>query len=157
VFGIAPSVRLPQRISTYVRGTRLPAWLHVTVFKEFVKLGIIVFAHGSRIESANQAVRITAAALAEAGGFAHVEPAFLELGEPNLEGAVAKLAAMDVTLVIVVPYFLTLGIHLERDLPALVQAISTKFNNLKIVVTPPLDGHPGLVGILRDRVRDARH
>jgi len=42
--------------------------------------GIIVFAHGSRIEPANQAVRSVAAGLARAGNFPHVEAAFLELG-----------------------------------------------------------------------------
>src|SRR5439155_22721967 len=80
--------------------------------------GIIVFAHGSRIEAANEAVRATAAELARAGSLQHVEAAFLELGEPNLEEAVAKLAASGVERIIVVPYFLTLGIHLERDLPS---------------------------------------
>jgi len=123
------------------------------VFEESVKPGIIVFAHGSRIEAANQAVRSTAAELARAGGFPHVEAAFLELGQPNLEGAVARLAGLRVSRIVVVPYFLTLGIHLERDLPALVQSISSLYKELEIIVAAPLDGHPSLVGILEDRIR----
>ena len=48
--------------------------------------GFILFAHGSRIESANQAVRDVAARMAASGQ--HVaEPAFLELGQPDLAGA----------------------------------------------------------------------
>ncbi len=117
--------------------------------------GIIVFAHGSRVESANEAVRAVAAGLARAGGLLHVQAAFLELGRPDLEGAVASLAEERVERIIIVPYFLTLGLHMERDLPRLVSDISSKYNGLQIAVTPPLDGHPGLIDVLLDRVRHA--
>lgn len=115
--------------------------------------GIIVFGHGSRIESANQSVRDAARALAQAGGFDHVEPAFLELGTPDLAGAVSLLAAQGIRRITVIPYFLTLGTHLERDLPRLVKDISRDNNGLEITVTLPLDGHPGLVAALLDRAK----
>jgi sirohydrochlorin ferrochelatase len=113
--------------------------------------GIIVFAHGSRIEPANQAVRDVAAHLARAGNFAHVEAAFLELGQPPLHGAVTALLSKGVGSVLVIPYFLTLGMHLERDLPRLVDAIVQAHPGLAISVAPPLDGHPALVQALLDR------
>jgi len=75
--------------------------------------GIIVFAHGSRLEPANEAVRSVARQLVGAGRFETVEAAFLELGEPSLEGAVEALVGRGVHDILVVPYFLTLGIHLE--------------------------------------------
>jgi sirohydrochlorin ferrochelatase len=120
-----------------------------------VSTGIVVFAHGSRIESANQAVRAVAAGLALAGGFEHVSAAFLELGQPDLEGAVTRLSEKGVEEVVVVPYFLTLGLHLERDLPRIVEDATRKFNHLRISMTAPLDGHPALVQVLLDRVRSA--
>ena len=115
--------------------------------------GIIVFAHGSRIEPANQAVRKVAADLARAGAYPAVEAAFLELGRPNLEEAADLLAAEGVERVIIVPYFLTPGMHLERDLPALVERISKKHKDIKIHVSLSLDGHPSLVQILADRIQ----
>jgi sirohydrochlorin ferrochelatase len=118
-----------------------------------VTTGIIVFAHGSRIEPANQAVRAVAADLARAGGYPAVEAAFLELGRPSLEEAADLLALRGVERIIVVPYFLTPGMHLERDLPVLVERISQKYKDIEIQVTLPLDGHPGLVQVLADRVR----
>jgi sirohydrochlorin ferrochelatase len=118
-----------------------------------VTTGIIVFAHGSRIEAANQAVRSAAADLARAGDCPIVEAAFLELGRPSLEEAADLLVARDVDRLVVIPYFLTPGTHLERDLPALVARISNKYNNIQILVTASLDGHPGLVQILADRAR----
>jgi sirohydrochlorin ferrochelatase len=117
--------------------------------------GYIVFAHGSRVESANEAVRSAAAALARAGGFDRVEAAFLELGDPDLAGAVGRLAAAGVDRVVVIPYFLTLGLHMERDLPRLIHNISNQYNGLEIAVTSPLDGHPGLVQALLDRATKA--
>jgi sirohydrochlorin ferrochelatase len=113
--------------------------------------GIIVFAHGSRIEPANQAVRSVAADLARAGNFAHVEAAFLELGQPALQGAVTTLLSNGVTRILVIPYFLTLGMHLERDLPRLIDAIAQAHPGIEISVTKPLDGHPALVQALLDR------
>jgi sirohydrochlorin ferrochelatase len=118
-----------------------------------VTTGIIVFAHGSRIEPANQAVRLAAADLARAGDYPIVEAAFLELGRPGLEEAADLLVARGVERIVIIPYFLTPGLHLERDLPALIERISKKNNNIQILVTASLDGHPGVVQILTDRAR----
>ena len=115
--------------------------------------GIIVFAHGSRIEAANQAVRSAAADLARAGDCPIVEAAFLALGRPTLEEAADLLVARGVERLVIVPYFLTPGRHLERDLPAIIERISRKNKNIQILVTASLDGHPGLVQIMADRVR----
>lgn len=117
--------------------------------------GLIVFAHGSRVESANEGVRAVARELARLGSFRFVEPAFLELGEPDLAGAVARLANQGIRQMVVLPYFLTLGLHLERDLPRLVAEAGARFPDLEIRVTPPLEGHPALVQSLLDRARQA--
>ncbi len=117
--------------------------------------GYILFAHGSRVESANQAVRDVAGAFARAGGFTLVEPAFLELGIPDLAGAAARLASAGADRIVVIPYFLTIGLHMERDLPPLVHSISLQHSGLPISVTPPLDGHPALLQVLLDRALHA--
>jgi sirohydrochlorin ferrochelatase len=116
--------------------------------------GIVVFAHGSRIEAANEAVRAVAANLSRAGDFPAVEAAFLELGAPDLEGAVVRLLSRGVNRVLVLPYFLTLGIHLERDLPRIAEQISRSHGTVEIRLAQPLDGHPALIAILLDRARE---
>src|SRR3954454_19300167 len=118
--------------------------------------GVIVFAHGSRVESANEAVRTVAAELAKVGGV-RAEAAFLELGQPDLPGAAARLVEAGVDSITVVPYFLTLGLHMERDLPPLIATISNTYTGLPIAVTAPLDGHPALVQALLDRALSATH
>jgi sirohydrochlorin ferrochelatase len=120
-----------------------------------VSAGVVVFAHGSRVEPANEAVRAVARELARAGGFGHVEAAFLELGQPDLPAAVARLAAAGVSRVVVIPYFVTPGLHLERDLPRIVAAISRTYPDLDLEVTSPLDGHPLMTQVLLDRAHEA--
>jgi sirohydrochlorin ferrochelatase len=120
-----------------------------------VKTGIVIFAHGSSVESANEAVRAVATHVSKVSGFELVEAAFLEGGRPDLDGAVERLAAAGAERVIVAPYFLTLGLHLQRDLPRIVADVSLARPGLEIRVTPPLDGHPALAAALVDRVRKA--
>ena len=118
----------------------------------------VVFAHGSRIEAANEAVRAVSSGLARVlaqTGDPMVESAFLELGVPDLHGAVEKLVARGADRIVVIPYFLTLGRHVERDLPRLVEDLSNRHGGIKIEVTPPLDGHPSLLQILLERAQGA--
>lgn len=117
--------------------------------------GIIFFAHGSSVESANEAVRQVARTAAEQGGFDLYESAFLECGQPGLPGAVDLLIARGATNLLVVPYFLTLGLHLQRDLPRIVAEASQQHPDVPIQVTAPLDGHPALAAILVSRAQEA--
>jgi sirohydrochlorin ferrochelatase len=116
--------------------------------------GIIVFAHGSRVEAANQAVRSVASDLARTGGFAHVEAAFLELGQPDLPSAADGLISRGVDRLIVLPYFLTPGLHMERDLGPLIAKISARHPGIEVLAAPSLDGHPALIQALVDRARN---
>ena len=115
--------------------------------------GYIVFAHVSSIESANEAVRTVAADMKRRGNLDIVEAAFLEGGQPSLAGALASMADR-VSHVVVVPYFLTLGLHLKRDLPRLVDEVKQTHPNVRIDVAPPLDQHPAMVDALLDRARE---
>jgi sirohydrochlorin ferrochelatase len=120
------------------------------------KTGVVFFAHGSSIESANQAVRDVARAAAALAGFELWEAAFLEGGRPDLAGAAARLVDAGATRIVVVPYFLTLGLHLHRDLPRLAADLAGQYKDVEIVCGDPLDGHPALVEILAERARQAQ-
>jgi sirohydrochlorin ferrochelatase len=118
--------------------------------------GFVVFAHGSRVESANQAVRDVSVQMAASGRHI-VEAAFLELGEPDLAGAARRLVSRGAKRIVVIPYFLTLGTHMQRDLPRLAHEASRANDGVEIQITSPLDGHPGLLQALLDRAGEALH
>ena len=113
--------------------------------------GYLVFAHGSSVESANEAVRTVALQAAQRGGWKLYRTAFLGGGRPGLAEAVGDLVASGASHVVVIPYFLTLGLHLERDLPALIEDVQRSHPHVAMEVTPPLDGHPALVEAVVDR------
>jgi sirohydrochlorin ferrochelatase len=116
--------------------------------------GILVFAHGSRIESANEAVREVTRQMAEQGGFPHAIACFLELGKPDLASAVGQMVELGVERALIVPYFLTVGMHLKRDLPELMAAAREQYPDFELEATPPLDGHPSMTAVLRARAEE---
>ena len=111
--------------------------------------GLIVFAHGSRVAEANEAVRRVAADAAARAGFALWQEAFLELAEPDLSEAVRRLAGRGARSITVTPYFLVMGVHLQQDLPRLLDEAAAE--GVELRATPPLDGHPALAEILAER------
>ena len=102
--------------------------------------------------SANEAVQTIAARAATQGGWDLYATAFLE-ASPSLGDAVRRLAASGAGEILVLPYFLTLGIHLQRDLPKLVDDLA-RAHGIPIRVSPPLDGHPELSRILVGRAAE---
>ena len=116
---------------------------------------LIVFAHGSRVAEANDAVRRVAQTAAAQSGFVLWQQAFLELAEPNLTQAVKMLAERGARKIVVAPYFLVMGVHLQRDLPAMLAEAAAETPGVELVATPPLDGHPSLAAILSERALEA--
>jgi sirohydrochlorin ferrochelatase len=117
--------------------------------------GLIVFAHGSTVEEANQGVRTVTEQVARCGSFDLVETAFLDCAPPDLTSAVRTLAHRGAKRIVVVPFFLTLGIHLKRDLPGIIERLRVMHPGIDIEVTPPLEGHPSLARMVADRAAEA--
>lgn len=117
---------------------------------------LLIFAHGSRVAEANEAVEEVADSAAQAGGFRRWKAAFLELAEPSLVDAVRQLHAEGVERIFITPYFLVMGIHLKKDLPALIAEAEEQSPGVELVCTAPLGGHPDLAKILAQRAAEAR-
>jgi sirohydrochlorin ferrochelatase len=111
---------------------------------------LVVFAHGSTVAAANQAIRDTAARLEAKSGYV-TEAAFLEIAEPDLPRAVENLVERGASRIVVLPYFLAPGKHAERDLPRIIDRLRGIHKEVRIEAAANLDGHPALVGILCDR------
>jgi len=114
----------------------------------------LLFAHGSAVEEANEEVRQLAGRIQETGPCAYVRASFLGPGQPDLGTAIAEAVEAGFCSIIVIPYFLTLGTHLRRDLPRLVEAERRKRPHLDIQVGRSLEGHPEMVSLLLSRIRE---
>lgn len=115
---------------------------------------IILFAHGSAVEAANEGVRELARRIESQGAYQYVQPSFLGPGQPELGPAIADAIAQGFNCIIVIPYFLTLGIHLRRDLPRLVAAEKEKHPGVEIQVGRSLEDHPEMPSLVLSRIQE---
>jgi|YelNatPaOPRAMG01_1025707.scaffolds.fasta_scaffold23731_2 sirohydrochlorin ferrochelatase len=115
---------------------------------------IILFAHGSAVEEANDGVRELARRIKDAGGYSFVRASFLGPGQPELGPTIHEAVGKGFRRIVVVPFFLTLGIHLRRDLPRLVAAEKEKYPDVEIQVGRSLEDHPEMVSLVISRIRE---
>lgn len=94
---------------------------------------LVLVAHGSRAEAANEAHAAVADALAQRTGRA-VHPAFLELAEPSIPDAIVAAAAGGARRVEVLPHFLYPGRHLRSDIPALVAEAEARLDGVQVAL-----------------------
>ena len=115
---------------------------------------IIVFAHGSAVPEANGEVARLAEEVARRAQ-CPARSAFLEMAQPDLAAAVAECVAAGARRIVVVPYFLTMGVHVRRDLPRLIAEQQARFPGLDLRAGQSLEGYPGMAEALLDRAQEA--
>ncbi|MGE3819135.1 MAG: sirohydrochlorin chelatase [Isosphaeraceae bacterium] len=115
---------------------------------------VLLIAHGSRHVPANEDLLGLAERLAAEGRHPIVEPAFLELAAPDIPEAGARCVARGARLVLMVPYFLSAGVHLLRDLTAARDALRERHPGVDFRLGPPLGPHPLLDTLVAERVRE---
>jgi sirohydrochlorin ferrochelatase len=116
---------------------------------------LLLIAHGSREESANADLYHVAAELRRREGFDQVEPSFLELAEPTIDDGGARCVAHGARRVVLVPYFLSAGVHVRRDLTEACRRLTERFPGVEFLLAEPLGQHPLLVEVVAERTRSA--
>ncbi len=117
-----------------------------------VDIGIIIIDHGSRREESNQFVITVAADFQNSEGYRIVEPAHMELAQPDLAVAYDKCVSQGAKYIIVHPYFLAPGRHWHEDIPQLASAAAASHPQTSCVVTAPLGIHSAMLQIIADRI-----
>jgi sirohydrochlorin cobaltochelatase len=84
---------------------------------------VVLFAHGSRDARWREPVEAVACRMTTRRPEVPVACAYLELVEPDLPTAAARLIADGARSLRVVPLFLGMGKHVREDLPQLVDAL----------------------------------
>ena len=115
---------------------------------------ILLIAHGSRQQSANNDLHELAERLAAQGAYPIVEPCFLELAEPDIQVGGDRCVERGATRVLMIPYFLSAGVHLHRDLTAARDELNQRHPDLKFILGSPLGPHPLLDELVANRIRE---
>jgi sirohydrochlorin cobaltochelatase len=74
-----------------------------------------------------------------------VHCAYLELTQPDLAGATARLVAIGVAQITVVPMFLGVGRHAREDLPVLLDALRAEYPAVDFIVQCAVGEDPRLI------------
>ena len=120
------------------------------------RTAIVLIAHGSRNDEANADAFYFAGSLRSEGVAELVEPAFLELAKPDIPTAVAMCAREGVEEIVLLPYFLSAGVHVQNDLAEFCLQFQERYPKIHFTLAEPLGRHPLLLDVLKERVRLAR-
>jgi sirohydrochlorin ferrochelatase len=115
---------------------------------------ILLIAHGSRHADANDDLHHVAAALFNRGE-SIVIPSFLELAEPGILEGGRMCVGAGARRVVLMPYFLSAGVHVRRDLSEARQRLQEEFPEVAFVLAEPLGRHPLLVEVVAQRISEA--
>src|SRR5262249_26042476 len=84
-----------------------------------------------------------------------VVASFLELAEPTIDEGGRRCVAQGAGRVVLLPYFLSAGVHVRRDLTAAREELAQEFPGVECVLAEPLGRHPLLLDVVEQRAREA--
>jgi sirohydrochlorin ferrochelatase len=118
------------------------------------RTALLLIAHGSRRPEANADLEYVAGQMRERGRYPVVQVSFLELAEPGIEAGGALCVEQGATDVILLPYFLSPGVHVAEDLTEVRNRLSERFPGVRFVLAEPLGRHPLLLDVVEQRARE---
>ena len=97
---------------------------------------LLLIAHGSRREESNLEIESLVKKITSLNNeeFDSVIHAFLEFASPKIEEAIQKCSDMGASSITILPYFLSAGVHITRDIPEEISKAYAKNPNLKIKI-----------------------
>jgi sirohydrochlorin ferrochelatase len=97
---------------------------------------LLLVAHGSRRQESNLEIKSLSEKISkfESKEFDKVMPAFLELASPSIPEAIKECIEIGATKVTILPYFLSAGVHITRDIPNEITEASEGSPGLEIKV-----------------------
>ena len=118
------------------------------------KTALLLIAHGSRNPRANQDIVDLANRFLQRG-HSIAAPCFLELAPPSIEDGGAKCVEQGARRVVMLPYFLSAGIHVVEDLLEARNAMTERFPDVQFILAKPLGPHVMLEELLGMRLDEA--
>ncbi len=117
---------------------------------------VLLIAHGSRRASANEDLVQLAELVIERGPFQIVEVSYLELAEPTIASGGRACVSRGARRVLLLPYFLSAGVHVVTDLENHRQQLASDFPETEFVLCPHLGLHPLMAEIVLARLSEGR-
>ena len=116
---------------------------------------IVLVDHGSKKREANATLDAFAEVYKRRSGREVVEIAHMEIAEPSISQAVGRCVASGATDIVVAPYFLSPGRHVQKDIPALVDEAAREHPGVDVRLAKPIGIDPLVAEIIEARVVEA--
>ncbi len=113
---------------------------------------VILLGHGSKAAEANDAMYEVVRRLQERWPYYRFSAAFLEINAPSVPEGIDRCAEAGAERILLLPYFLHLGNHVQKDLPGFMEEGRQRHPGLEISLGPHLGFHGKLVEIVEDRL-----
>jgi sirohydrochlorin ferrochelatase len=120
-----------------------------------MKTALLLIAHGSRRDEANADLERAAEGLRRRGREI-VVASYLELAAPDVAAGGARCVELGAKRVLLMPYFLSAGVHVRRDLTAAREVLVQRFPGVEFLLAEPLGPHPLLLDVVEARAREAQ-
>jgi len=113
--------------------------------------GLVVVAHGSKLEVSNDEIRLMVESLKEQDeSNSWIAEAFLEFGNPTIPGTLMDAHLKGIKTLKIFPYFTTAGVHVNRDLTAIIEQARKEYPDMTITLLPHLGSLASLPKIIHD-------
>jgi len=115
---------------------------------------LLLVAHGSRRVQSNDEIREVAERVREQAGerFGFVTSAFLELADPSIPAGIDECIAAGADEVMIMPYFLSAGRHVAKDIPTIVDGHQKKHPNIPMKLATYLGASEIMPSLIVDTV-----
>jgi cobalamin biosynthesis Co2+ chelatase CbiK len=117
---------------------------------------IILLGHGSRVPGAGEDMEQVARRVRDKAGLTLVETCSMQMLGPKLADAVDKCVKGGAKRVIVIPYFLHVGIHMREDIPELLREEVRRRPGIEIILGRNLGYDESLADLVVRRIEESR-
>jgi sirohydrochlorin cobaltochelatase len=114
--------------------------------------GLLIVCHGSPLRAANEGFIAMVGRIAARLGMGNVLPAFFALVRPNLQDQIAELASRGVERIVIMPYFLFQGQHVDIDIPNILAQCHEWFPHVSLELMPTLENDPAVETVVVERL-----
>ncbi|MEN6465948.1 MAG: precorrin-8X methylmutase [Syntrophaceae bacterium] len=117
---------------------------------------IILLGHGSRVLGAGEDMEQVALRVRDKAGLSLVETCSMQMLGPKLADALDKCVEGGARRVIVIPYFLHVGVHMREDIPELLREEVRRRPGIEIILGKNLGYDESLADLVVRRIEESR-
>lgn len=115
---------------------------------------IIIFGHGSKAPEALETLHRIKEIVKPALEANMIEVASMQFSEPDLPTCIEDLVKRGAAKIIIMPFFLYYGIHMQEDIPAILAEERAKYPEVEIVISNNLGADQRLADIVVERIKE---